>query len=154
MSSGSDSWAVKQGWVSITPLGLRSDIIFSQVSHITKASNMSAPDVATIITVYHIVPMLGTRPEAPQHASWSVRVLPAVLQHSFCHMCMSAALAPFITGTGFFYSFYSCTLSCCCFKVESTSLARLLALTGHAMSSDVVTIESNVCCMLCCPAMQ
>ena len=32
MAAGSDSWAVKQGWVSVTPLGLRSDILFSQVS--------------------------------------------------------------------------------------------------------------------------
>lgn len=32
MAAGSDSWAVKQGWVSVTPLGLRSDIAFSQVT--------------------------------------------------------------------------------------------------------------------------
>ena len=64
MSSGSDSRAVKQGWVSITPLGLRSDITFSQVSHIEKSSDMSTPDIAAITTVYHIVPILGTRLEA------------------------------------------------------------------------------------------
>ena len=64
MASGSDSWAVKQGWVSITPLGLRSDIIFSQVSHIKNSSNKSAPKELTVITVYHVVVMLGPRPKA------------------------------------------------------------------------------------------
>ena len=65
MASGSDSWAVKQGWVSITPLGLRSDIILSQVTYIENSLIISAPDILTVVTVYHIVPMLGTRPEAP-----------------------------------------------------------------------------------------
>jgi len=64
MASGSDSWAVKQGWVSITPLGLRSDIIFSQVSHIEKSSNKSAPKEFTFMTVYHVVPMVGPRLKA------------------------------------------------------------------------------------------
>jgi hypothetical protein len=33
-------------------------------------------------------------------------------------------------------------------KIESRSLARFLHLTGHAVSSDVVTVKLNVC-MLC-----
>ena len=61
MASGSDSWAVKQGWVSITPLGLRSDIIFSQVNCIENLSCMSAPDIITIITAYHIVAYPGDK---------------------------------------------------------------------------------------------
>lgn len=33
-SAGGDGWAVKQGWVSVTPLGLRSDIVVrSEVRH-------------------------------------------------------------------------------------------------------------------------
>ena len=31
MTLGSDSWAVKQGWLSVTPLGLRSDVSIGQV---------------------------------------------------------------------------------------------------------------------------
>ena len=65
MASGSDSWAVKRGWVSITPLALRSDIILSQVTYIENSLIISAPVILTVVTVYHIVPMLGTRPEAP-----------------------------------------------------------------------------------------
>ncbi len=94
MSSGSDSWAVEQGWISITPLGLRSDITFSQVSHITRSSNMSAPGNLTVSTEYHIVPMLGTRPKAPQEAFGSVRVLLAALQHfnKFCAVLCCAVM--------------------------------------------------------------
>ncbi|KAK9820212.1 hypothetical protein WJX72_007536 [[Myrmecia] bisecta] len=29
-TTGSDTWAVKEGWVSVTPLGLRSDIPFGK----------------------------------------------------------------------------------------------------------------------------
>ncbi|DBA74282.1 hypothetical protein WJX77_009801 [Trebouxia sp. C0004] len=48
MASGSDSWAVKQGWVSITPLGLRSDVIFSQ--ELSKPAHSTHPELIQTVT--------------------------------------------------------------------------------------------------------
>ena len=34
MTPGSDTWAVREGWAAVTPLGLRSDVPFSQVNNL------------------------------------------------------------------------------------------------------------------------
>ncbi|KAL0055301.1 hypothetical protein WJX82_010403 [Trebouxia sp. C0006] len=53
MSSGSDSWAVEQGWISITPLGLRSDITFSQ--ELSKSAHSTRPElIQTVTAAMHI----------------------------------------------------------------------------------------------------
>lgn len=41
MTPGSDTWAVREGWAAVTPLGLRSDVPFSQVDNLNKHDGAS-----------------------------------------------------------------------------------------------------------------
>ena len=120
MASGSDSWAVKQGWVSITPLGLRSDIIVSQV--IALRTYQICQHLISSLSLLHITlwPILGIRPR--KHYKMPHGLSESCLQHCSKKLvtCARQLLQPHLH--------HACTLS----SFADSSLNQDELPIGHA----------------------